>query len=169
MTSSLILIILVLALSAYLKSAQLKGKLGESIVNIKSSLSQDNNVYTILKDMTFKLDDGNTTQIDHVIISKFGVFVIETKNIKALENILNIPETSFNSIITFVGDCTFKTDLPPTVFKGLKYIDYIKSFQTVVFNPAQVRLMTSKLNKVKMTPGKVTNKEHIQNLKKVHG
>ena len=27
-------------------------------------------------------DDGGTTQIDHILVSKYGIFVIETKNRK---------------------------------------------------------------------------------------
>jgi hypothetical protein len=37
--------------------------------------------YHLLNHLTLRLD-GGTTQIDHVLISRFGVFVIETKNYK---------------------------------------------------------------------------------------
>jgi hypothetical protein len=37
--------------------------------------------YHLLNHVTLKLSDG-TTQIDHILISKFGVFVIETKDYK---------------------------------------------------------------------------------------
>lgn len=36
-------------------------------------------VYRALKNVTIATSNG-TTQIDHVIVSKYGVFVIETKN-----------------------------------------------------------------------------------------
>jgi len=36
--------------------------------------------YTIINDVTLPLEDGGSTQIDHIIVSNFGVFVIETKN-----------------------------------------------------------------------------------------
>jgi hypothetical protein len=35
-----------------------------------------------LNDIYLPLDDGSTTQIDHVVVSPFGVFVIETKTYK---------------------------------------------------------------------------------------
>lgn len=35
--------------------------------------------YHLMNHVTLKLEDG-TTQIDHILISRFGVFVIETKN-----------------------------------------------------------------------------------------
>lgn len=37
--------------------------------------------YHLLNHLTLRLKDG-TTQIDHVLVSRFGVFVIETKNYK---------------------------------------------------------------------------------------
>lgn len=37
--------------------------------------------YHLIKNVTLPIEQGST-QIDHVIVSKFGVFVVETKNIK---------------------------------------------------------------------------------------
>jgi len=37
--------------------------------------------YTVLHNITLPTDDG-TTQIDHIVVSRFGVFVVETKNMK---------------------------------------------------------------------------------------
>jgi len=41
----------------------------------------DKNIYRLFKNVTLPTEDG-TTQIDHVIVSRYGVFVIETKNMK---------------------------------------------------------------------------------------
>ena len=59
----------------------IKGKIGEGVVNLAAKLRLDPNVYHLLKDVTIPSKTG-TTQIDHVIVSKFGLFVIETKNYK---------------------------------------------------------------------------------------
>ncbi len=60
-----------------IKSPNYKGKSGEAHVhNILTHLPQD---YTILDDVVLKTTSG-TTQIDHVVVSKYGVFAIETKN-----------------------------------------------------------------------------------------
>lgn len=59
----------------------IKGKVGEGMVNLAAKLRLDPNVYHLLKDVTIPAKTG-TTQIDHVIVSKFGLFVIETKNYK---------------------------------------------------------------------------------------
>lgn len=59
-----------------------KGKVGEFFVNKINDTYLDKNEYIKIKDITLKLSDGSTTQIDHVLISKYGIFVIETKNYK---------------------------------------------------------------------------------------
>ena len=57
-----------------------KGVFGEFLVNlILSSLPKED--YHLIKNVTLPTDDG-TTQIDHILVSRFGVFVIETKNMK---------------------------------------------------------------------------------------
>lgn len=38
--------------------------------------------YHLLNHVTIRLKDGTTTQIDHVLVSRFGIFVIETKDYK---------------------------------------------------------------------------------------
>lgn len=75
-----LIIILFIALFFYVSwynSAGQKGKRGEKRVNeILSQLPQD---YHILNDVVFNTERG-TTQIDHIVVSKYGVFTIETKN-----------------------------------------------------------------------------------------
>lgn len=58
----------------------IKGKLGEKTVAvILSSLNPEN--YKVINDVVLRGGD-KTTQIDHVVVSSFGIFVIETKNYK---------------------------------------------------------------------------------------
>lgn len=59
----------------------IKGKVGEGFVNLAAKLRLDPKVYHLIKDVTIPAKRG-TTQIDHVIVSTFGIFVIETKNYK---------------------------------------------------------------------------------------
>lgn len=63
----------------YLKTPSGKGFLGEMVVNFSAKLMLDGSKYHLIKNVTLPTEDG-TTQIDHIIVSKFGVFVIETKN-----------------------------------------------------------------------------------------
>lgn len=59
------------------RSPNHKGKAGEMRVhNILSQLPAD---YIVLDDVVLKTISG-TTQIDHIVVSKYGVFAIETKN-----------------------------------------------------------------------------------------
>ena len=58
-------------------SPKYKGKEGENRVhNILMQLPDD---YVILDDVVLQTNRG-TTQIDHIVVSKYGVFAIETKN-----------------------------------------------------------------------------------------
>ncbi|WP_133405980.1 NERD domain-containing protein [Parashewanella tropica] len=66
---------------AIIKSAWFKGVLGEWMVNLLFKLFLDKSKYQVIKNVTLPTGDG-TTQIDHIIVSQFGVFVVETKNMK---------------------------------------------------------------------------------------
>lgn len=81
-----------LFLLAFLKSPFMKGVLGEFQVNLAAKFFLDINVYRLFKNVTLPTEDG-TTQIDHVIVSRHGVFVIETKNMKGW--IFGSPEQKF--------------------------------------------------------------------------
>ena len=62
--------------------AKIKGKIGEFEVSaILATLSKDN--YVIFNNVTLPSKYG-TTQIDHIVVSIYGIFVIETKNYKGL-------------------------------------------------------------------------------------
>jgi len=67
---------------AYIKSASFKGKIGELFIKNTNNKYLDKEIYTTHNDVTFKLNDGTSTQIDHIVTSKHGIFVIETKNYK---------------------------------------------------------------------------------------
>jgi len=71
-------IILIIGL---VKTPWFKGKFGEFQVNILIRLFHPKEKYELVKDVTLSTDDG-TTQIDHVLVSRYGVFVLETKNMR---------------------------------------------------------------------------------------
>ena len=73
--------ILIIILVSFLKSPMGKGVVGEFIVNLSAKLYLDKNTYHLIKNVTLPTESG-TTQIDHIIVSKYGIFVIETKNMK---------------------------------------------------------------------------------------
>ena len=56
-----------------------KGDRGEHrVADILASLNE--NEYRGLNDVMVRTKDGKTSQIDHVVVSAYGIFVIETKN-----------------------------------------------------------------------------------------
>jgi len=133
-------------LTGVLKSSWFKGIAGESIVNLSVKFLLDKEKYHLIKNVTLPTEDGST-QIDHIIVSEFGVFVVETKNmkgwifggpnqklwtqkiykhsskfqnplhqnykhVKTLESLLGLNEQQVHSVIVFIGDSTFKTEMP---------------------------------------------------------
>ncbi len=64
-----------------LKSSRVKGVVGERRVRSALRVRLDRETYRAVHDLTLPTPDG-TTQIDHVVVSRYGVFVIETKNMK---------------------------------------------------------------------------------------
>lgn len=63
------------------KTPFFKGLIGEWAVNLAARLRLDKGTYHLVRNVTLPTESG-TTQIDHIIVSPFGVFVVETKNMK---------------------------------------------------------------------------------------
>jgi hypothetical protein len=76
----LLLVFAGIALSL-LKAPSTKGFFGEKKVQLATSALLDNEQYHRIDNVTLPIQNG-TTQIDHVIVSVYGVFVVETKNMK---------------------------------------------------------------------------------------
>lgn len=66
-------------LAAVLSTPAVKGRIGERRVarRLQEGLGRE---YEILNDIYLPSREGETTQIDHVVASPYGVFVVETKN-----------------------------------------------------------------------------------------
>lgn len=74
------IIIIIGIIASVLNSPQFKGRQGEKFVNNKFLSQLDPINYTLLTDIMLQNEsDIGTTQIDHVIVSNFGVFCVETK------------------------------------------------------------------------------------------
>lgn len=73
------LFVAVIGLSVYfhLNQASIRGKWGEKRISAKLLSLPDE--YRLFDDVYIEVE-GRSVQIDHVIISRYGVFVIETKN-----------------------------------------------------------------------------------------
>ncbi|MGN0876689.1 MAG: NERD domain-containing protein [Kiritimatiellia bacterium] len=59
---------------------RVKGAIGEWFVSrmLKGGLPKTD--YIILNDVYLPLPDGTTTQVDHIVVSRYGIFAVETKN-----------------------------------------------------------------------------------------
>jgi len=61
--------------------SSLKGWVGEMQGSLAARIRLDSQIYRPFNNVTIPTLNG-TTQIDHVIVSKYGIFTVETKNIK---------------------------------------------------------------------------------------
>ena len=75
------LIIFILAIAFAKNSPKRKGRAGERKVNRKlAKVIGKLHGFKFFHDVTLRTPDG-TTQIDHILLSPYGIFVIETKNL----------------------------------------------------------------------------------------
>ena len=158
--------VLLFLLKAFLQNPAIKGKMGEKAVRSVIGSNLDAETYIEFHDLIIPSRDG-TTQVDHIYVSIFGIFVVETKNysgwifgdekqarwtqiiykqkhyfqnplrqnyahIKALSELLSLPEDKFRSMVVFLGDCELKTEMPQNVCRVRSAAGYIKSFQTAL-------------------------------------
>lgn len=79
--SQLCYLLPLLLIATVIKTPWFKGMVGEWFLNLSIALFLDKREYRLLKNVTLPTEQGST-QIDHIIVSRFGVFVIETKNMK---------------------------------------------------------------------------------------
>ncbi|MBM4144564.1 MAG: nuclease [Lentisphaerae bacterium] len=169
---------------------KLKGYLGEASINFWAKRLLDQSAYHLIPNVILPTPDG-TTQIDHVIVSRYGIFVLETKtykgwiygdereaqwtqvnfkrkdrfqnplrqnykHTKTLAELTGIPAECFKSLVVFVGDCTFKTDMPANVVYVGDFVRYIKGFQTPIIKDEQVSEIVSVIGE---WAGTVTDKQ----------
>ncbi|WP_411358661.1 nuclease-related domain-containing protein [Pseudidiomarina salilacus] len=176
-----------------------KGKLGEALVNLAAKLRLDKNTYHLIKDVTLPSGDG-TTQIDHIIVSVYGVFVVETKyyrgwifgsakqknwtqsvyrrkysfqnpllqnykHVQTLKELLGLDEHQVHSVVVFIGDSQFKTQMPANVAYGGAYVNYIRSFTTPVLDVEQVEMIKQHIQSNALARSLKTDRQHRDHLR----
>lgn len=186
---------------ALLRSPWFKGVFGEFQVNLAAKLFLDKETYHLIKNVTLPTEDG-TTQIDHIIVSKYGVFVIETKNMKGwifggekqrtwtqkiykhtskfqnplhqnykhtktLQSCLNLEDDKIFSLVVFVGESTFKTDMPDNVTYAGGYINYIKSKKEDILSEPDCAEIVKMIESGRLVPSFKTNREHLSHVKTI--
>lgn len=174
---------------------------GEFAVNLSAQLLLDKNEYHLIKNVTLPTGNG-TTQIDHIIVSVYGIFVVETKNmkgwifgspnqrtwtqkiykysnkfqnplhqnykhVKTLENLLGLNDGQVHSLIVFVGESTFKTEMPENVTSGGGYIRYIKSKKQLILSQPEVTDILNKIGAGRLDQSFKTHREHVTHVKDI--
>jgi hypothetical protein len=160
--------------------------------------------YHLLNHITLKHGDV-TTQIDHILVSKFGVFVIETKDytgwifgnadhdtwtqatfkdkfkfqnpirqnylhVKAVQELLDfVPSNAIHSVVVFVGDAEFKTEMPAGVFTLPQLVQHLKSCNEEVLSLNRVQFCVGRLEATRLRISKQTDLQHVQMLQKKYG
>jgi restriction system protein len=190
-----------LILAVVIKSPWFKGKAGEAVVNLSAKLFLDKTRYHLIKNVTLATEDG-TTQIDHIIVSRYGVFVVETKNmkgwifgnakqrqwtqkiyrhsqkfqnplhqnykhVKTLQSLLALDDEQVCSLVVFVGDSTFKTEMPENVTQGGGYIRFIKSQIEPRLSDAEVQDVVENIGSGRLTASFRTHREHTAHVKEI--
>ena len=195
------LALLVAVLLGVLRSPRFKGWRGERAVQNTIRKQLNPLVYVDLHNVTLPTADGST-QIDHLIFSPYGLFVLETKNYrgwifgserqsqwtqqifkkrsrfqnplrqnykhtKTIQELLGVAPEHVHSVIAFVGDCEFKTEMPPQVTRGDGFVGHIQSFTQTVWSPEQMQELLDKLEAVRLQPGRATDQRHAAHVKEL--
>ena len=74
-------LVAILVVLSIVSTAWFKGVMGELMITVFIRWKLNKHVYHLINNVTLPTEDG-TTQIDHIIVSIYGVFVIETKNLR---------------------------------------------------------------------------------------
>lgn len=179
---------------------QLRGWFGEKKTTFSMWFSLNSDVYQRFHNIIIAGSNG-TTQIDHLLVSPFGLFIVETKNLKGwifgsekqrqwtqviyrrkyrfqnpvfqtfrqkkvLSEFLNIDASVIHTIVYFVGDCRFKTQLPTNVLKS-RLGRYIRRFKDLVLAPEDVKRITRILER-HLSESTLTRRDHMRSLRERH-
>lgn len=189
-------------LAGLLRSPRFKGWRGERAVQAAIRRQLNPLIYVDMHNVTLPTADGGSTQIDHLIFSPYGLFVLETKNyqgwifgtekqrewtqqifrkrsrfqnplrqnykhVKTLQSLLDIESEHLHSMIAFVGDCEFKTEMPAHVTRGLGFVGHIQSFTQPVWSPEQMQALLDKLETLRLQPGRATDRRHVAHVRQL--
>ena len=87
------------------------------------------------------------------------------KHVKTLEAQLDIPSSAIHSLVVFVGDSTFKTEMPDNVTYAGGYIRHIKAKREVVLSQADIDAVITQIEQLRLQRGLTTNRQHVRHLR----
>lgn len=79
---------------------------------------------------------------------------------------MDLPGEIVKSVVVFVGDAEFKTEMPENVTLGFGAAEYIRSFKSQVLTAVQVLQICAVIESARMDQSWATNQQHVRNLKK---
>lgn len=86
------------------------------------------------------------------------------KHTMTLQSCLNLSGDKLFSLVVFVGDSTFKTEMPDNVTCAGGYVRYIKSKQDILLTDAEVNAIVDLINCGRLTPSFKTYREHVKHI-----
>jgi hypothetical protein len=178
----------------------IKGWLGEKSLTLGMWVFLNENIYRRIDNIIVPASDG-TTQIDHVLVSVYGIFVVETKNLqgwifgspdqrewtqviygkkyqfqnplrqnyrhtKCLSEYLRLDHGIFRSVVMFMSECTFKTQMPDNVLNS-GFRAYLGKFTHLCLTPEQVADVERTLRSLK-DRNAISKAEHLHSLEVRH-
>jgi restriction system protein len=181
------------------KTSWFKGRAGEWKIRWLHFTRLSGRTYQALHDVTLNSSNG-TTLIDHILVSKFGVFIIETKNyggniygraeeatwtqkfyqtshtfqnpirqnykhVATVAENFGVPLEKIHSIVVFVGQAQFKTEMPANVVHLRDYVRLIRTKKTILLTDEQVESLVAQIERTRLARSWATNRQHVKNLK----
>lgn len=136
-----ILIIIIILVTTSIFLPKIKGVLGETVV-AKLLLGLPEDKYIILNNIMLKTEKG-TTQIDHIVVSIYGIFVIETKNYKGI-----ITGTEFGDKWTknMYGKKYYFYNPLKQNYGHVKALEKLLGIEEIMFIPIVVFSVSSQIN-----------------------
>jgi hypothetical protein len=134
---------------------------GEALVSRELQSNFNGPDYHLLNHITLKLKDG-TTQIDHILVSRFGVFVIETKDYNGWI-FANAKQATWTQVLYRQK---FKFQNP--IFQNMRHIEAVKNILDFLPSSCVQSLVVFTGNakfKTDIPPGVFTASELIKHLR----
>ena len=89
------------------------------------------------------------------------------KHVKTLLSLLGLSDQQVHSLVVFVGDSTFKTEMPTNVTQGGGYLRFIKSHSEELLSEAEVREVVEKVESGRLAASIRTNREHVAHVREI--
>lgn len=214
---AVVLLVVVLAGAAllrvrrWLRDARRSARAGATGRRVQRLLRQglDRSTYLALHNVTLPLPlpggQGRraSTQIDHVVLSPFGVFAIETKNLagriegsehaaqwtqhlqrrsytfqnplrqnhlhlQALQQALQVPASTLQSVVALVGRCQRDGNLPHSVVRAEGCVPFIRAHTQPLWSAAEVQQLHARLQASRLPATRATDRQHVRQLVEHH-